>query len=213
LARLYLAQEKYEDAEKWAQKILDTKQAAGQDEFVERMLAAAKAKHVDDDLKAQLAPMLGSPAAQEIQRGFRLMQKGQMDQAREIFEKALEEHPDDPNVLNGVGWFRFNTGEVLVAQQLFEKCLQIQPANIGAMNGLANCLKQQGRVDEAIALWKQMQEKFPAASAGSWSLAQTYLEQNEFDKALPLFEKLAKEQPENEAIQTALAKAREGAKK
>jgi pentatricopeptide repeat protein len=213
LARLYLAQEKFDDAAKYAQKILDGKQMAGQDEFVQRMLDAAKAKHLDDDLKAQLAPMLGSQAAQDIQKAFRLMQKGQRDEAKEIFEKVLEEHPDDPTVLNGVGWFRMNTGDVPAAQQLFEKCLQASPSDIGAMNGLASCLKQQGRVDEAIELWKQMIEKHPSASAGAWGLAQIYLEMNEFDKALPLFEKMAKEQPENEAVQQGLAKAKEGAKK
>ncbi|MBC8105147.1 MAG: tetratricopeptide repeat protein, partial [Anaerolineae bacterium] len=213
LARLYLAQEKFEDAEKWVQKIIDGKQTGGQDEYVQRMLAAAKAKHLDDDMKAQLAPLLGSPVAQDIQRAFRLLQKGQRDEAREIFEKALEEHPDDPNVLNGVGWFRVNTGEVPAAQQMFEKCLEIQPADIGAMNGLANCFKQQGRVDEAIELWKQMLEKYPSANSMGWILAETYMERNEFEKALPIWEKLAKEQPENEAVKAGLAKAREGAKK
>ena len=213
LARLYLAQEKWEDAEKWAQKIIDEKQTAGQDEYVQRLLAAAKAKHLDDDLKAQLAPLLGSSVTQDMQRAFRLLQKGQRDEAKEIFEKALEEHPDDPSVLNGVGWYRFQTGEVPAAQQLFEKCLELQPTDIGAMNGLANCFKQQGRVDEAIEMWKQMLEKYPSASSMGWILAETYMERNEFEKALPIWEKLAKEQPENQAVQAGLAKAREGAKK
>ncbi|MBC8108921.1 MAG: tetratricopeptide repeat protein, partial [Anaerolineae bacterium] len=77
LARLYLAQEKFEESEKWVQKIINGKQTGGQDEYVQRMLAAAKAKHLDDDMKAQLAPLLGSPVAQDIQRAFRLLQKGQ----------------------------------------------------------------------------------------------------------------------------------------
>jgi predicted Zn-dependent protease len=177
------------------------------------MLEQAKAKHLDEDMKAQLAPLLGSQASQDVNRAMQLQQKGKRDEAQAILDKALEEHPDDPIVLNAVGWFRMNGGDVAGADEMFTKCLAINASDVGAINGKANCLKRQGRVDEAIAMWKEMLEKYPSASAMGWMLAETYMERSEFDKAVPILEKLAQAQPQNKYVQDALERAREGAKK
>ena len=213
LGRLYLVREKFEDAEKYLKKIADSEPAMrGDDEMLQRLLQAARDKKLDDELRVMLAPPTATEASQDVQRAFTLMQKGQMAEARELFERALEAAPDDPQVTNGVGWYRLNTGEIAEAQRLFEKTLEIQPNNGGATNGLANCYKRQGRVDEAIELWKKMYEQVPH-SAGAWGLASTYNERGEFDKALPIWEKMAEQMPENEAVQAGLEQAREGAGK
>jgi tetratricopeptide (TPR) repeat protein len=213
LARLYLLQEKYDDALKWAQKIVDNRQFGDSEEFVRRMLDAAKNRQLDDQLRAMIAPHAASDASRQVLEAFQLMQKGQMDEARKLLEQAFETAPDDVEVLNGYGWFRMNVGEAADAQPLFERALELQPLHGGALNGLAQCHKQRGEIDKAIELWKKMLEISPGANAGMYSLAETYLERGEFDKALPLYEKLAKAQPDNEAIQAGLTRARDGLKR
>ena len=53
LARLYLLEGKFEQAEKWAQNIVDSGQA---DEVAKKMLAAAKAKKLNEGLRSILEP-------------------------------------------------------------------------------------------------------------------------------------------------------------
>jgi pentatricopeptide repeat protein len=212
LSRLYLLQGKWTDAQKWLNGLVSAQQGAP-DEVYARMLAAAKARKLDDDLRAMLAPPVSSEPAQQVMRAFALMQQGKMDEASRLFEDALAEAPEDPDVLNGVGWYRLNTGNITEAQSMFELALQHSPSHPAAMNGLAQCYRMAGKVDEAIALWEQMMKSAPQANAAMYSLAQVYLERGEFEKALPLWEKLARHMPENEQVQASLAAAREGAKK
>src|SRR5205814_2301727 len=53
LARLYLLQEKFADAEKWAQMLVDSGQG---DAVAEKMLEAAKAKKLTEGLRATIEP-------------------------------------------------------------------------------------------------------------------------------------------------------------
>jgi len=212
LARLYLLQGKWADAEKWITRFVGATPGA-EDDMYKRMLAAAKQQKLDDDLRAMLAPPAASDAAQQVMRAFNLMQQGKMQEAGELFEEALAAAPEDPDVLNGVGWYKFNTGQADEAQSLFEEALAKSPSHPAAMNGLAQCYRQQGRIDEAIVLWEKMTQAAPGANAGTYSLAQVYLERGEFEKSLPLWEQLAKAMPQDEQVQASLAAAREGAKK
>jgi tetratricopeptide (TPR) repeat protein/tRNA A-37 threonylcarbamoyl transferase component Bud32 len=62
LARLNLLLGKFEEAERWAQNIIDSGQA---DEVVRRMLQAAKAKQLSEGLRVMIEPP--SPGAQRVQ--------------------------------------------------------------------------------------------------------------------------------------------------
>jgi tetratricopeptide (TPR) repeat protein len=53
LARLYLLQGKFEDAERWAQNIVDAGQA---DESVRKMLEAAQKKKLSEGLRLVIEP-------------------------------------------------------------------------------------------------------------------------------------------------------------
>jgi Flp pilus assembly protein TadD len=53
LARLYLLQDRFEDAEIWARKVVDSGQG---DDFARQMLAAAKARRLDDSLRQLIEP-------------------------------------------------------------------------------------------------------------------------------------------------------------
>jgi uncharacterized protein (TIGR03435 family) len=59
LARLYLLQGKFEAAEKWAQQIVDSGQA---DAVAQKMLEAAKAKHLSEGLRLMIEPPPAKPA-------------------------------------------------------------------------------------------------------------------------------------------------------
>ncbi|MDR3403847.1 MAG: tetratricopeptide repeat protein [Chthoniobacter sp.] len=58
LARLYLLQGKFEDAQKWAQMLIDSKQG---DAISVKMLEAAKAKSLSDELRQTIEPPPANP--------------------------------------------------------------------------------------------------------------------------------------------------------
>jgi tetratricopeptide (TPR) repeat protein len=222
LTKLYLLQGKYAEAAKWGKK---TVASGDPDGSAQRMLDAAKAKELPDDLRRELEPMAAAenapkkPAApmanvgKDVGQAWRLMNQGRRDEAKALFTAVLAKAPDNGGALNGMGWLLLNGGEVDEAKVYFEKVLASDPLAGGAMNGLARVLKAQGDDAGAIKLWQQMVDKLPGPNAGTSGLADVYLENEEYKKALPLFEQLAKANPSDEQTKQKLAKAKAGAAK
>jgi tetratricopeptide (TPR) repeat protein len=210
LARLYLLQEKFDQAEVWARKIVDSGQA---DEGARQMLQVAREKKVSEALRRQISsPAPATPATEAVARGWQLMNTGKSAEARQIFEAEVRKNPEDANAHNGLGWCLLNSGQPQEAKPQFQKAIELDPNAAGAMNGLARIYKLEGNTAEAIKLWQQMIEKFPGPHAGTYGLADTYLERGEYAKALPLLEQLAEANPNDAQIKAKLERARAGAK-
>ncbi len=211
LAKLYLLEGKFADARKWAQKIVNSE---GADDGARQMLAAAKAKKLDDSLRRLIeppAPGKESDAAQLSGKGWQLFNQGRNAEALEAFAAALEADPDNGTALNGIGWALLGSGQAAKAKPYFEKIVKANPDAAGAINGLARVLKIEGDVDGAVKLWEDMLKQFPGPNAATAGLAETYFERKEYAKAVPLLEQLAKVMPTNEQIKTQLDTARDKA--
>jgi len=210
LVRLYLLQEKFDEAEKWAQKLVDS---GSSDKTVEKMLQAAKAKKLDPKLRDRIAPSKKSQQSAETKRGWFFFQRGENPRAIREFRKALAKDPKDLSAQNGLGFSLLNSGKATAAKKLFTKILDLEPNHAGAMNGLARCLKDEGKVDEAIALWQKMVEEFPGPHAGTTGLAWAHLERKEYDKAVKYFEELVTAHPDDARTKKGLARAHVGVEK
>jgi Flp pilus assembly protein TadD len=206
LATMYLLESKFDDAERYAKKLVDSGDASGQ-----RLLDAAKAKKLDDALRRELepqdAPKQPEPSTENTKQGWQFFNSGKPKQAQMAFEKALAENPNDFSANNGMGFVLVNQGNAADAQPYFEKCLALQPNAPGPLNGLARCQKAQGKVDDAIATWKKMQEIAPGPNAAMYGLAQTYFEQQKYADALPLLKELSHANPDDEQLKSMLATA------
>jgi hypothetical protein len=91
LARLYLLQGKYEEAEKFAQRIEDSGQA---DELVGKMLQAAKGKKLSDGLRAMIEPQAPAKSSNEAKPAT----------------TAAQAAPADAQLVEGVGWGNVHVG-------------------------------------------------------------------------------------------------------
>jgi superkiller protein 3 len=211
LAKLSLLQGKYDDAAKWAQKILDQEP---NDPVMTAVLAAAKSKAVPNDLRAQLQPnaAAGNAMSPDTARGWAFFNRGQLNQAKAAFQAALATDDKDFAARNGLAFTLLNLGHATEAKPLFERLLKDQPDAAGPMNGLARCLAAEGKTDDAIALWQLMLKKYPGPNAATGGLAWTYYERKEYAKAVPLFEEMLKQSPEDPNLKQALARAKSGGK-
>ena len=205
LMRLHILQGNYDDAQKWAEKVAG---ANPQDELAKKILAAAEAKELPNDLRQLIEPP--DQESTNALRGWQLMNSGQMAKAREAFEQVLAENPDETIALNGLGFCLLNSGEPDKARPQFEKLLKLEPNHGGAKNGLARCLKSAGDVDGAVKLWEQLVSDAPGVNAGHAGLAEVYLERKDYAKAVEFYEKLVAAAPGNQFYQQRLEAAQAG---
>lgn len=208
LAEAYLLKGRYDEAAKWAQKLVNTQP---KDALAAKLLAAAKAKSLPDQLKRQIEPADPIKQSAESRRGWQLFGRTNYALAIKAFQAALKKNPNEVNALNGLAFCLLNTGKPDKAKPLFEQCLKIWPDGPGSLNGLARCLKAEGNVDKAIEIWKKVDENYPGPNAGTTGLAWTYLELGKHAKAVFYFERLVKAKPSDEYNCGGLERARQGA--
>lgn len=83
-----------------------------------------------------------------------------LPEARDLIAKALELRPDDPHIMDSMGWVLFRQGENDKARDYLEKALRISP-EIDIVVHLAEVLWVQGRRDEALKLWRDAVQREP----------------------------------------------------
>ena len=106
LAKVYLLTGKYDDAAKWAEKIINSGHA---DPDIRKLLAAAKKHDLPVELRRMIEP---DPNAIQVMRGWQLMNQGRSAEAKALFTAILAKTPKDANALNGMGWCLLNSGEI-----------------------------------------------------------------------------------------------------
>ncbi len=80
------------------------------------------------------------------------------DEATELIEKALQLSPEDPTILDSMGWVKYRVGDYQQALDYLQKAYQgYADAEIAAH--LGEVLWQLDRRDEALAVWREGLEK------------------------------------------------------
>ena len=209
LARVYLLQGKYDEAAKWARKLVN---AQPMDQLASKMLVHAIARLLPDEFKREIEAPDPTYQSPEARRGWQLFARADYIRAMKEFQSALKKHPNEANALNGLGFCLLNTGKVTEAKSLFKRCLKLWPDGAGPMNGLARCLKAEGKVNEAIEIWKKVDKSSSGPNAGTSGLAWTYLELGQHAKAVLYFERLVKANPTDDYNRGGLERAKQGAK-
>jgi protein O-GlcNAc transferase len=200
LARLYLLQGKFPEAEAHLAALLPD---APDDEMLNRMAQAAKAKHLEPGLRSLLEPEpTGMSSWADL--GWRLVKREQYDEAAAAFGKALAEVPHDVNALSGMGGALLALDRTHEAKIYFERALDLDGDHVRSMNGLARCLKNEGRIGDAIALWRGMSQLYPGVNYGTPDLAWTYYELGDYSQAALYFAQLVRRYPYDSRVIDAL---------
>jgi len=86
-----------------------------------------------------------------IQRALGAHQKGQLDQAAELYGQALKLEPRNFAALQFFGVLRAQQGRNVEAARMMESALALQPDNLGALINYSQVLMGTGRVQDALA--------------------------------------------------------------
>ncbi|MAK55151.1 MAG: hypothetical protein CML17_04820 [Pusillimonas sp.] len=85
-------------------------------------------------------------------------QNRRLDEAQALLEEALQLEPENPYILDSVGWYFYRTGDYDSALQYLRRSFEIMPeAEVAAH--LGEVLWVMGRKDEARDVWRQGKEK------------------------------------------------------
>lgn len=76
----------------------------------------------------------------------------------EELEKALQESPDDLDVLDWIAFAHYSNGSYARAEQLYRKCVEQAPDIPSFQYFLGNCLFQLKQHDEARLRWRSVLE-------------------------------------------------------
>lgn len=123
------------------------------------------------------------------------------EKAAEVFEKMLEDDPDDIVVIYGIGSIYQTMGDFKNAETYLQKTLALQPTHKDALNGLGYLYAQQGKnLDEAEALIKRALERSPANGAYLDSLGWVFFKQGKFAEAVITLERANQQLPNSVEI-------------
>jgi len=143
-------------------------------------------------------------------KGWQRWRERQLEEAEQLFQKAVAIDPGNDSAWNGLGWSRSNQGRPEAARIAFEQCIALNPGHAGALNGLGWIAKDEGDVEAAIRYWRQAVEEAPMATAALEGLTRTYMELKQYDEATRYYEMWLKVEPDNPAVKKGLEKSRQG---
>ena len=116
-----------------------------------------------------------------IKKGKKLEKKGKIEKAKKRFNKALEyliiandKNPDQPDILNYLGFAFRKTGDFLMAEVYYSQGLEIDPNHIGINEYLGELYIETNRIDLA----KQRLEILKGCSCEEYGELKELIENN-----------------------------------
>ena len=83
-----------------------------------------------------------------------------LDEAEQLLEKAIRLSPDDPAIIDSLGWLRFRQNRLAEAEEILNKAFSLFP-DPEVAGHLVETLFSAGKKEAAKQLWKQMLSKHP----------------------------------------------------
>jgi tetratricopeptide (TPR) repeat protein len=93
--------------------------------------------------------------------GYSLAERNiRLSEALMLIEKALKMAPDDPFILDSMGWVQYRMGRLPEAQQMLRRAYELRPDAEIAVH-LGEVLWRQGQKDDAQKFWREAKMKDP----------------------------------------------------
>jgi Tfp pilus assembly protein PilF len=172
----------------WTQRIMapfgGAATPAAQQQAAQEAARAAEAKRQQHDpislgfQSGPLSPQLYIGMAEMSSRG------GNVDQARQLYQKALAMDPKHLDALLGAAHMEDREGNLDVALMLYQRAAAAHPYNPTVFNDLGLCLARRGQLPEAERALAQAAQLEPAKPLYRNNLAKVQVELNRLDSAV-----------------------------
>ena len=135
--------------------------------------------------------------------------EGDLADARVYLERAEKADPDNPEILDKLGFVLHRLGEEEAALRCYERALRIDPNDDLTHNAVAAVLRALGRLDEAQEHYKAAAEIDDTFELTYYNYGQLLLEKGDTQGARMMFEKALELKPDYEEAKRALAELEE----
>jgi len=140
-------------------------------------------------------------------RGFALLQEGQVNEAIADFEAALRAKPDYAYAHNNLGTALLQEGRTDEALPHFERALEIKPDYAEPYDNLGTILYQRGQLDAAISNLERAVKINPDYGDAHFNLGIALREKGEADGAISHFKRSLEIKPEDAEARRGLGSA------
>lgn len=130
----------------------------------------------------------------------RLYQQKRPLKALDVYEKLLDNDPDNWDILLQAADLCNTLGRYPKAAEYYKRMLEIDPSNRPLQRQLAETYSKAGKIDEAVKMLEAMHEVDRTDPEISAILGQIYLEQRQYQKALTIFQSLLGREKTNPEI-------------
>ncbi len=136
-----------------------------------------------------------------LEEGYKALEEGRHDDAREAFQRALEHNPQVKEAYNNLATFAMQEGRVHEAKALLNKALEIDPDYLFARTNLAQIFLEEGRIDKAEVVLEPVAHRsdyHPSEVAALASAqARILIEKAEYVRAEALLQRALEAYPEH----------------
>lgn len=114
-------------------------------------------------------------------------QKGEVAEARALYQQVLAREPAHADGLHYLGMLRFQAGDLSVALPLVEKSIALKPREGAFRTNLGVLLAAMGRVSEAIAAYRYAIALAPGTPDPLYNLGRAYEQVGQLDLAITAY--------------------------
>ena len=143
----------------------------------------------------------------KLQEALELHQTGNLDDASIIYNKILEEQPDNLDAISLLGTLNLQKGNLDEACVLLKKSLALKPENATTHNNLGSALQASGRFKEAITSYKQAITLNPDYDEAYYNLGNAYQAVGQLENAIASYKQAITLNPNDADVHCNLANA------
>ncbi|MEO1428207.1 MAG: tetratricopeptide repeat protein [Cyanobacteria bacterium J06632_19] len=140
--------------------------------------------------------MTNSPSVSEsLQLAVKHLQANRFIQAEQCYHQVLEEQPQNPEALYGLGLMAQQMNQLPIAEKLLSKVVSLQPSLLKAWFSLGNVRQANGQLPEAESAYLKAIELQPKIAPLYNNLGYTLQQQGKWDEAIKCYQKALEIQP------------------
>ncbi len=146
--------------------------------------AAAALAAADEAALRPVLERVGPVHQSWFERGVRAEEAGDLAEAIQFYERAVETVEPDPEALFNLGNALYSLGEAARAATCFRRAVEVDPAYVEAWNNLGNALADAGDPHESVRAFHRALALAPDYADAHYNLAETLADRGDFDGAL-----------------------------
>lgn len=176
--------------------------------FASILVSCGSSRKTSVSSKKSVAQVEQDPLTPEERRKFnfflleavRLKEKGEMDEAFEMYNHCLAIHPGSAVAQYELGKLYMYLGQAEKGESLLVKAMESEPDNYWYKETLAGYYQRKGEVEKGIAVIEQIATQFPSRLEPLMALVDLYNRSKDYEKVIYTLDRLEKLDGKSEQI-------------